>query len=228
MSPARRTPPLARLAAVGIVLAALAGCAEGGGEFTVTITAGPASCELSRTRIPAGRTNFVVRNEATLPVTVSITKPEGASRADIPAVAPGDTSATLAGLVGGDYTVACAQQGGATPTAPLLVTGDRNEEPPVEQTVAVTATEYRLDGLDAFRARAGERVAFALANAGTQPHALRITGPDGALVGELPPVPPGSAATLAVTLPRNGTYTVVCPIADHSERGMRATFVVGR
>jgi plastocyanin len=98
----------------------------------------------------------------------------------------------------------------------------------VEQTVALTATEYRLEGLEAFRARAGERVAFSMTNAGTEPHALRITDPDGAVVGELPPVPPGSAATLAVTLPRNGTYTLVCPIADHAARGMQLTLVVGR
>jgi hypothetical protein len=201
---ALRVTPLPALAVACAVL--VGGCAQGGGDFTVTITARAQACELSRTRIPAGRTQFVVRNQADLPVTVSITKPVGASRADLPTVEPGGSDATTAGLVGGDYTVACALTGGAAPTAALLVTGDRSEAPPASQTVALTATDTTLVGPESFRARAGDRVGFDLRNDGTVAHALRVVGPDGTTVAELAPVDAGATGSTAASLDRNGAY----------------------
>lgn len=39
-------------------------------------------------------------------------------------------------------------------------------------------------------------------------------------------VKPGAAATLRLNLKQAGTYTLVCTVADHEARGMRATLRV--
>ena len=41
-------------------------------------------------------------------------------------------------------------------------------------------------------------------------------------------VKPGGTATLRLTLRRTGTYRLVCTVADHEARGMRATLRVVR
>lgn len=221
-----RPAALPRALAVACCLLA-AGCSQGGGDFTVTITAAAQSCELSRTRIPAGRTTFVVENRADTPVTVSITKPEGSSRADLPTVEPGGTDTTSAGLVGGEYTVACALAAGPTRTAPLLVTGDRREDPPLAQTVALTATDTELTATGSFRARAGDRIGLTVRNDGTLPYRIRVVGPDGTALAELAPVGPGATGELAATFDRNGAYVV--QLVDRAGGTVaQHTLVVGR
>jgi plastocyanin len=39
-------------------------------------------------------------------------------------------------------------------------------------------------------------------------------------------VKPGATATLRLTLKRTGTYRLICTVADHEARGMRATLRV--
>jgi plastocyanin len=41
-------------------------------------------------------------------------------------------------------------------------------------------------------------------------------------------VRPGAAATLRLNLKKTGTYRLICTVADHEARGMRATLRVAR
>jgi plastocyanin len=41
-------------------------------------------------------------------------------------------------------------------------------------------------------------------------------------------VKPGATATLRLTLRQTGRYTLICTVADHEQRGMKATLVVSK
>ena len=72
-------------------------------------------------------------------------------------------------------------------------------------------------------------VRFNLTNFGEDGHDLVVTAPGGKVVGRLDEVAGfGGRGTLEVSLRRTGTYSLLCTIADHSSRGMRAKLRVRR
>jgi plastocyanin len=68
---------------------------------------------------------------------------------------------------------------------------------------------------------------FSVRNLGQDVHDL-VVRRAGRRVGGLTEVRPGRTATLLLTLRRTGTYQLVCTIADHEARGMKATLRVTR
>jgi plastocyanin len=69
---------------------------------------------------------------------------------------------------------------------------------------------------------------FTIRNLGEDAHDL-VVRQGGRRVGGLKAaVKPGATATLRLTLRRPGRYQLVCTVADHEARGMRATLRVSR
>ncbi|HEY6759706.1 MAG TPA: multicopper oxidase domain-containing protein [Baekduia sp.] len=65
-------------------------------------------------------------------------------------------------------------------------------------------------------------------NLGEDVHDLAVRRGGGRVGGLTTVVKPGATATLRLTLRQTGRYQLVCTIADHEARGMRATLVVSR
>jgi plastocyanin len=59
-------------------------------------------------------------------------------------------------------------------------------------------------------------------NDGEVPHALELEGP-GIKGKRTANVEPGDSETMVVYFRRAGTYELYCPVADHEQRGMKAT-----
>ncbi|MEV4018870.1 cupredoxin domain-containing protein [Nonomuraea angiospora] len=102
----------------------------------------------------------------------------------------------------------------------------QESEAAYDREIEIEATDFALEGLTGFTAKAGEKIEFKLENKGKAEHELEIFGPDGSEVGEVSPVKPGSTGEAIVTLSAPGTYTYKCGIADHADHGMKGTFTV--
>ena len=89
------------------------------------------------------------------------------------------------------------------------------------------AHDYTYTGLENLTVKAGDRLRFVLANDGPADHEFEVFGPDGKAIDEIEPVRAGKSGHLTLTFKRSGTYTYVCGVSDHEERGMRGAFVVG-
>jgi hypothetical protein len=85
------------------------------------------------------------------------------------------------------------------------------------------ATEYRL-GTSRAKAPAGVLVAQ-LQNNGQDDHDLAVRNAQGRIIARTAIVHHGGLGQLRVRL-RPGRYQLVCTLADHEARGMRATLVV--
>ena len=92
--------------------------------------------------------------------------------------------------------------------------------------VRFRAHDYAYTGLDGFSATGGEKVKFVMANDGPADHEFEVFGPDGKAIEEIEPVHEGDSGTLTLTLRTPGTYTYVCGVSAHEERGMKGSFVV--
>ena len=92
--------------------------------------------------------------------------------------------------------------------------------------VQVVAQEYSYS-LSRHQVKAG-RVIVELVNRGQDAHDLRIRRVGGKHVFKFPDVQPGHYVDRELTLRRPGKYLLWCDIADHKERGMRATLRVIR
>lgn len=70
------------------------------------------------------------------------------------------------------------------------------------------------------------KVKLNVRNLGEDVHDLVVTR-KGKRVGALATIiKPGATATLRLTLKKTGTYRLICTVADHEARGMRATLRV--
>jgi plastocyanin len=115
----------------------------------------------------------------------------------------------------------------AAPVAALLAAvpaADARRRSP-STSVGVGAREFRLA---AYRASApAGTVRFNLANYGEDGHDLVVRDAAGRTLGRTGEVKAGRRATLALRL-APGAYRLVCDLADHEARGMRASFRVTR
>jgi plastocyanin len=92
--------------------------------------------------------------------------------------------------------------------------------------VGIGEREYRI-AVYRPRVRPGA-LKLTIRNLGEDVHDL-VVRRDGRRVGGLKAVvKPGRTATLRLTLRRTGRYQLVCTVADHEARGMRATLRVSR
>lgn len=69
---------------------------------------------------------------------------------------------------------------------------------------------------------------FNVTNRGEDSHNLEIRAPDGAVLATSDELRPGDHVTLPAQLAQRGTYTLLCTIPGHAERGMLAKLRVVR
>ena len=86
----------------------------------------------------------------------------------------------------------------------------------------IVALEYSFD--PATIPTNAHTIEFALRNQGQVEHDFELIGPTG-IVAHIDVVPPGITRATAVDL-KPGTYSFICTIADHAQRGMRGTLTV--
>ena len=95
---------------------------------------------------------------------------------------------------------------------------------PVLQTIQISEKEYSLTPSTASLPKTGTYDIKA-ANDGQVAHALEIEG--NGVEEKTGDIQPGSSATLRVTLSKEGSYEIYCPIDGHKQQGMRGTVTVG-
>lgn len=94
----------------------------------------------------------------------------------------------------------------------------------VVKTVTVHETEYKLTPNTISLAKPGT-YAFKGINDGTTSHSLAVQGNGVDARGS--DISAGQSGTLKVTLRKNGTYEIFCPIDGHKALGMKGTITVG-
>jgi plastocyanin len=94
----------------------------------------------------------------------------------------------------------------------------------VIKTVTIHETEYKLNPNTVSVAKPGT-YAFNAVNDGTTGHALEVEG--NGVETKISTIDPGKSSTLKVTLPKNGTYEMYCPVDGHKALGMKGTITVG-
>lgn len=230
----------ARPALVAIALStalALAGCGTdaSSSSSTVAIKAGDTSCAVAKTSFDPGTVVFDVENVGRDTTEVYVYGKGAGGDYDkvvgeVENIAPGTRRDVAVTVGGGTYEVACkpGQKGNGVRTEITVsgaATGTR--APAYDREVEVTATDFAFAGLAGFTAKAGEKVEFKLANAGTaQAHEFEVFGPDGKVLGEVGPTEPGKDGEVVLELKTKGPYRFLCGIDDHESRGMKGTFTV--
>ena len=95
---------------------------------------------------------------------------------------------------------------------------------PVQQTIQISEREYSLNPGTVTVSKTGT-YKFRVTNNGTIAHALQIEG--NGVEQKTGDIQPGAGATLRVTLTKDGSYELYCPIDGHRARGMKGTVTVG-
>jgi uncharacterized cupredoxin-like copper-binding protein len=94
----------------------------------------------------------------------------------------------------------------------------------VKQTIQVSEKEYSLTPA-AITVTGTGTYEFNVTNNGKIAHALELEG--NGVEEKTGDIQPGAAATLRVTLDKDGSYELYCPIDGHRSQGMHATVNVG-
>jgi plastocyanin len=95
---------------------------------------------------------------------------------------------------------------------------------PVVQTIQISEKEYSLTPSTVTVSKTGT-YDLGVSNNGTIAHALEIEG--NGVDEKTGDIQPGAAATLQVTLGKDGSYDLYCPIDGHRSQGMKGTLTVG-
>ena len=202
----------------------------------ITVTAGDKTCGVGATSLPAGKTEFTVKNTGAQATEVYVYGKSAAGTYDavlgeIENVGPGLSRKLSATLSGQDVEFACKPgQKGDGIRARVAVTGGNagnagNASAKYDQEVQITAADFSLNGAP-LTARVGERIEFKLANNGGTDHEFEVLDASGANIGEVGPTAPGKTGEVIVTFAKAGTYSFLCGIGDHAGRGMKGTIVV--
>jgi plastocyanin len=94
----------------------------------------------------------------------------------------------------------------------------------VQQTIQISEKEYSLEPATISVSGTGT-YEFRVTNHGTIAHALEIEG--NGVEQKIGDIRPGAGAMLRVTLTKDGSYELYCPIDGHRAEGMKGTVTVG-
>lgn len=225
----RRTPRLAGVLAVVAVAVVAASCTStSAGDQTLSVTATDTECRLDASSFPPGSLTVEVANSGGEVTEVYLYGQGDRIVGEVENVGPGTTRRFTADVAGGTYEVACKPgMTGDGIRSTITVSGTATTQPTPDRTVAFDAHDFDYTGLNALTVRQGETVEFVMTNdAPDEEHEFEVSGPDGAVLGEIGPTAPGATGRVVLTLDRPGTYTYVCGIADHEAKGMTGSFTV--
>lgn len=97
--------------------------------------------------------------------------------------------------------------------------GATSDAPTREYTLRLRAEDhedrYTYIAEDPVDLRAGDRVTFAMDNAGLLIHDLVVVAEDGSAIATAPAVGPGQSLTLTVDFDEPGVYRLRCNVDDH-------------
>jgi plastocyanin len=94
----------------------------------------------------------------------------------------------------------------------------------VRQTIRISEKEYSVNPGTVTVSKTGT-YEFKVTNNGTIAHALEVEG--NGVEEKTGDIHPGAVATLRVTLTKDGSYELYCPIDGHRGQGMKSTVTVG-
>jgi plastocyanin len=95
---------------------------------------------------------------------------------------------------------------------------------PGQQTIQISEQEYSLNPGTVTVSKTGT-YQFRVTNKGKIAHALEVEG--NGVEEKIGDIQPGAAAMLRVTLTKDGSYELYCPIDGHRSQGMKGTVIVG-
>jgi uncharacterized cupredoxin-like copper-binding protein len=94
----------------------------------------------------------------------------------------------------------------------------------VMKTVTISETEFKLTPSSLTFDKTGTYHLKAV-NKGSVAHALEVEG--NGVEKETEKIAPGESATLEVSLDKDGSYEMYCPVDGHKDQGMEGTITVG-
>jgi uncharacterized cupredoxin-like copper-binding protein len=113
---------------------------------------------------------------------------------------------------------------GGSSSKPAASSTSTGPAPAAGQTISLSEKEFSITPKAIKVAKSGTYT-FHVTNDGTITHSLEIEG--NGVEQKAGDIRPGSSATLTVTLSKNGSYEVYCPIDGHRQSGMEASLTVG-
>jgi len=148
----------------------------------------------------------------------------------------------LVALAVGAVALGFATRGGATDSGMVMSQQAAASSAQVSRAISLSITNDLRFTPDALTVRAGETIAFTIANPGTVPHEF-VIGDEGAQAqheremastssGAMPAEPnavqvaPGKTAVLIYTFDKPGSLIFGCHVAGHYAAGMRGTITV--
>jgi uncharacterized cupredoxin-like copper-binding protein len=96
--------------------------------------------------------------------------------------------------------------------------------PAAGHVVSLSETEYKISPSTVSVPKAG-KVTFDVKNMGQITHEFEIEG--NGVESKTGSIAPGEAASITVTLTKNGEYEMYCPLPGHRDKGMEGTVQVG-
>lgn len=223
----RRAPALA--AALLAAPLALAACGSSSGSANaVAVTATDSKCDVATTSLPSGKTEFKVSNKGGDVTEVYVYGEGDKIMGELENIGAGTTRNFTVDLGAGSYEVACkpGMKGDGIRTA-ITVSGTATTEAAISNTVSFSAHDFDYEGLNSLKVKKGDTVEFVMVNdAPDEEHEFEVLLPDGNALGEIGPTAPGKTGRVVLTFDKPGTYTYVCGVADHEEKGMKGTFTV--
>jgi len=195
-------------------LTACGGSDSEGSSFTVDVTAGDDSCELSDTDLEAGDLTFAVQNEGSKVTEVYVYGGDDFTKvvSEVENIGPGTGRDMDVDLAAGTYEIACkpGQQGDGI-RQQIKVTGEGGEsgdsEEGYDREIELTVAESGLDGLAPATATSGERIEFKLENTTDGTRTLEVVDPAGEVATEFD-VPAGTEGEAIVELGEAGDWTI--------------------
>jgi uncharacterized cupredoxin-like copper-binding protein len=113
---------------------------------------------------------------------------------------------------------------GGNSSKPAASSTSTSPAPAAGQTISLSEKEFSITP-KAIKVPKSGTYTFDVKNDGTVTHALEVEG--NGIEQKTGDISAGSSTTLTVTLSKDGSYEVYCPIDGHRQNGMEASLTVG-
>lgn len=224
-----RVAPLASAVALAALVTA---CSSTDAANAVEVVSSKDECRPAKTTLDAGKVTFKIKNDAGEVTELYVLGQRDKVVSELENIGPGVTRSLTVSLKAGHYVLNCKPgMKGEGIRTPIEVTGAGGEKSAsagderYDRAIDVTSVDHAFQG-EVDDVKVGEAIEFKLKNAGQEAHEFEVLLPDGKALGEVGPTPPGTTGEAVLKFEKPGTYTYVCGIDDHEQKGMKGTFEV--